>query len=184
MWIATTRTAGDAGIASELVLQPTDVGVLWRKLNGMLGARHLFDSHLRFTHRNLAWVVRQLIDVEQRALHLLGGVALQHMHWNAASLGIHNRRAALLELIANRDHSVSLIGSSRCCRREPEFANRRLKLLARDAMREDAQLREMADFTFVVVIGTRCLIPLRWDKRAADRSADELAIHLGDGRCH
>jgi hypothetical protein len=42
MWIAAARTAGDAGIASELVLQPTDVGVLWRKLNGMLGACHLF----------------------------------------------------------------------------------------------------------------------------------------------
>ncbi len=71
MWIAAARTAGDAGIASELMLEATDVRVLWRKFNRMLGARHLFNARLRLAHRDLSWIVWQLIDVEKCALHLL-----------------------------------------------------------------------------------------------------------------
>ena len=130
MWIAATRTAGDAGIASELMLQSTDVGVLWRKLNRVLGAPHLFDPRLRLTHGDLAWVVWQLIDVQECTLHLLGGVALKHMYRYAASLSVNNRRTALLELIADRYNSIGLIGCSSCGCWQPELANHRLKLLA------------------------------------------------------
>ena len=178
--ITATRTAGDTRITSELVLQPTNVGALWRELNWMLRAPHLFDAHLRLTHGNLAWVVRQLIDVEQRALHLLRGIALQHVHRHAAALGINNRRTALLELVANRHYSISLIGGSRRRRGESEFTNRRLKLLARNAMREHSQFRELTSFMPVVVISARCLIPLRWNKCAVHGAANRLVVHLCD----
>ena len=183
MWIAATRTAGDSGIASELMLQSTDVGVLWRKLNRVLRAPHLFDPRLRLAHRDLSRVVRQLIDIKERALHLLGGVALQHMHRNAASLSIHNRRATLLELITDRYNGIGLIGCSRCSCWEPELTNHRLELLARDSVREDSQLRELTDFA-LIIIGARRLIPLCWNQCTTHRSSDRLVIHLGDGRRH
>ena len=101
----------------------------------MLRALYLVNPHLRLAHRDLSRIVWQLINVKECALHLLRGVALQHMHRYAASLSIHNRRAALLELIANRHHGISVIGGASCSCGESQFANRRLKLLARDAVR-------------------------------------------------
>jgi len=183
MWITATGTTSDTRVSSELVLKPTNVGVLWRKLNRVLCASHLFDPRLCLAHRDLAWVVRQLIDVEQCALHLLGGVALEHMHRNSASLGIHNRRATLLELIADRYNSIGLIGCSRCSCWEPELTNHRLELLARDSVREDSQLWELADFA-LIIIGARRLIPLCWNQCTAHRSSDRLVIHLGDSCRH
>lgn len=183
MWIAAARATGDTRVSSKLVLQPTDVGALWRELNWMLCASHLFDPRLRLAHCNLPRVMWQLIDVEERALHLLRGIALQHMYWNAASFGIHNRRSSLLELVTNCHHGVGIIGGSRRGRGESELTNRRFQLLARDPVRQDAQLRKLADFA-LIIIGVRCLIPLRWNKRTTYCSPDRLVIHFGDGCRH
>ena len=68
MWIAAARTAGDTCIAGELVLQPTDVGVLWRKLDWMLRALHLVDPHLRLAHRLLK-IFNQRIQVGRTEAH-------------------------------------------------------------------------------------------------------------------
>ncbi len=149
----------------------------------MLCALHLFDTRLCLAHGNLSRIVGQLIDVEERALHLLGGIALEHMYRNPASFSIHNRRAALFELIANCDHGVGIIGGSRRGCWESEFANRRLQLLTRDPMRQDAQLRKLVDFT-LIIIGVWCLIPLRWNQCATYCSSDRFVIHVGDSRRH
>ena len=183
MWIPAARTTGDTGVSSELVLESTDVGVLWRKLNRMLGALHLLDPHLRLAHRDLPWIVRQLIDIQEGPLHLLGSVALQHMHRHATSLGLNDRRAALLELIANCHHRVGLISGARGGRWETEFTNGRLKLLARDAVRQDSELWELTDLA-LIIISVRRLIPLSGHKCTAHRSSDRLVIHLRDGGRH
>lgn len=96
----------------------------------MLRALHLFDPQLRLAHRDLSWVMWQLVDVQERALHLLRGVALQHMHWNAASFSLHDRRATLFELIPNGHHGICLIGGACGGRGEAELSNRCLELLA------------------------------------------------------
>ena len=183
MGISAARTAGDTRVTGELMLEATDVRILRRQLDRMLGALHLFDPHLRLAHRDLSWIVWQLIDVQERALHLLGGIALQHVHRHATSLSVNNRRAALLELIANRHHGIRFIGSSRGGCWESQFSNRCLKLLARDAMCQHPQLRQLTYFA-LVVIGVWCLIPLRGYERTAHRSPDRLVIHLRDSCRH
>jgi len=100
------------------------------------------------------------------------------MDWNATALGIDNGRTTLLELVANRHHRVGLIGGACGGCWKSEFTNRRFKLLARDAVCQDAQLRKLTDFALIIICG-RCLIPLRGYERAAHRSTDGLVIHVG-----
>ena len=147
----------------------------------MLRALHLFDPHLRLAHRDLSRVMWQLIDIKEGALHLLGGIALQHMDRHATALGIYYWRAALFELIPNCHHGVCLISGTCGGCWESELANRSLELLARDAVRQDAQLRELANFSHLV-IGVWCLIPLSWNQSTVHRSADRLVVHFGNGR--
>lgn len=105
------------------------------------------------------------------------------MDGHATSFRVNNRRAALLEFIANRHYCIGLISGAHGSCGKSEFTNRRLKLLARNSVRQYAQLWELCDAA-LIIIGVRRLIPLGGHKCTTYRSADRLMIHLRDGGRH
>jgi hypothetical protein len=51
MWVTTARTAGDASVTSDLMLDLSDVGTLWGELHGMTCTSNLVYAELRLTNR-------------------------------------------------------------------------------------------------------------------------------------
>ena len=102
MGIASARAARHVRLPGELVLQASDEGILWRKLDRVIGADHLLYSGRRLAQGNLARIVGKVVHGEEGSFHLRSGIALEDVDRQATTLRLDDRCAALLELVAKR----------------------------------------------------------------------------------
>src|SRR5436189_5583 len=82
------RARHEIGALGHLVLEPPDVGVLWRQLDRLRRGQHRFDGVLGLAQRGFPRVDLEREDRGQARLHLRDRIALEHVDRHGPVLGL------------------------------------------------------------------------------------------------